>query len=175
MPPTERLVIVGGDAAGMSAAAQARRLRGPDELEIVAFERGAHTSYSACGIPYWISDTVPGPDALVARSPEEHRSRGIDVRTRTEVVELDLAGRRVRARATEGPEGGGERESWTSYDRLVLATGARPVRPEVPGADAPGVHCVQTLGDGEALLRTLAEVERRRGPRHAVVVGAGYI
>ncbi|MBB1261092.1 FAD-dependent oxidoreductase [Streptomyces alkaliterrae] len=178
MPPTERLVIVGGDAAGMSAAAQARRLRGPDELEIVAFERGAHTSYSACGIPYWVSDTVSGPDALVARSPAEHRARGVDVRTRTEVVELDLPGRRVRTRAAgerDGSGGGEARESWTSYDRLVLATGARPIRPDLPGADAPGVHCVQTLGDGEALLRTLAEVERRPEPRHAVVVGAGYI
>lgn len=65
----ERLVVVGGDAAGMSAASQARRLRGPEELSIVAFERGDFTSYSACGIPYWVSGDVEGPEALVARTP----------------------------------------------------------------------------------------------------------
>src|ERR1700761_6091615 len=94
----ERLVVIGGDAAGMSAASQARRLRGPDELEIVAFERGHFSSYSACGIPYWVSGDVEERDQLIARTPEEHRARGIDLRMRTEVTEIDVAGRRVRAR-----------------------------------------------------------------------------
>ncbi|MFD8607318.1 FAD-dependent oxidoreductase [Streptomyces sp. NPDC059631] len=162
----ERLVVIGGDAAGMSAASQARRLRGPDELEIVAFERGHFSSYSACGIPYWVSGDVEERDQLIARTPEEHRARGIDLRMRTEVTEIDAAGRRVRARdAVSGAE------SWTSYDKLVVATGARPVRPELPGIDAPGVYGVQTLDDGEELLDGLA---RTRG-RRAVVVGAGYI
>ncbi|MGV9275061.1 FAD-dependent oxidoreductase [Streptomyces griseosporeus] len=162
----ERLVVVGGDAAGMSAASQARRMRGPDELEIVAFERGHFTSYSACGIPYWVGGDVEEREQLIARTPEEHRGRGIDLRMRTEVVEIDVAGQRVRARDVETGA-----ESWTSYDKLVLATGARPIRPDMPGADAPGVHGVQSLDDGQALLDTLA---RTRG-RRAVVVGAGYI
>ncbi|MFI8104910.1 FAD-dependent oxidoreductase [Streptomyces sp. NPDC086023] len=162
----ERLVVVGGDAAGMSAASQARRLRGVDNLEIVAFERSPFTSYSACGIPYWIGGAVSGRDELVARTPEEHRARGIDLRTRTEVTELDLAGRRVRARDLETGE-----ESWTGWDKLVLATGARPLRPPLPGIDAPGVHGVQTLEDGQALLDSLSDTAGRR----AVVVGAGYI
>ncbi|MFJ3668877.1 FAD-dependent oxidoreductase [Streptomyces sp. NPDC090106] len=162
----ERLVVIGGDAAGMSAASQARRLKGPDELEIVAFERGHFTSYSACGIPYWVGGDVPERDQLIARTPKEHRARAIDLRTRTEVVEIDVAGRRVRARDVDSGA-----ESWTSYDKLVIATGARPIRPDLPGADAAGVHGVQTLDDGQALLDTLA---RTRG-RRAVVVGAGYI
>ncbi|MFE3669753.1 FAD-dependent oxidoreductase [Streptomyces goshikiensis] len=162
----ERLVVVGGDAAGMSAASQARRMKGPAELEIVAFERGHFTSYSACGIPYWIGGQVAGPDDLIARTPEEHRARGIDLRTRTEVVELDVAGRRVRARDLDSGA-----ESWTGYDRLVLATGARPVRPRLPGIGAHGVHGVQTLDDGRRLMDTL----ERREIRRAVVVGAGYI
>ncbi|MFJ9559229.1 FAD-dependent oxidoreductase [Streptomyces fuscichromogenes] len=162
----ERLVVIGGDAAGMSAASQARRLRGPDELEIVAFERGHFTSYSACGIPYWVGGDVEERDRLIARSPEEHRARGIDLRMRTEVTEIDVAGKRVRARDVDSGA-----ESWTSYDKLVIGTGARPIRPDMPGADAPGVHGVQTLDDGQALLDTLA---RTRG-RRAVVVGAGYI
>ncbi|CAL9389319.1 FAD-dependent oxidoreductase [Streptomyces sp. enrichment culture] len=162
----ERMVVIGGDAAGMSAASQARRLRGPDELEIVAFERGHFTSYSACGIPYWVSGDVPDRDRLIARTADEHRARDIDLRMRTEVTEIDAAAGRVRARDVDSGA-----ESWTSYDKLVIATGARPVRPDLPGIDAPGVHGVQTLDDGQDLLDTLS---RTRG-RRAVVVGAGYI
>ncbi|MFI6435634.1 FAD-dependent oxidoreductase [Streptomyces sp. NPDC050759] len=162
----ERLVVIGGDAAGMSAASQARRLKGPDELEIVAFERGHFTSYSACGIPYWVGGDVTGPDQLIARTPAEHRARDIDLRMRTEVMEIDVGRQRVRARDLESGA-----ESWTSYDKLVIATGARPIRPDMPGVDAPGVHGVQTLDDGQALIDTLAHT---RG-RTAVVVGAGYI
>ncbi|MEV0276329.1 FAD-dependent oxidoreductase [Streptomyces sp. NPDC050610] len=172
----QRLVVIGGDAAGMSAASQARRLRGPDELEITAFERGHFTSYSACGIPYWVGGEVDGPDALIARSPEAHRERDIDLRMRTEVTEIDVAGRRVRVRdvdADADAAAGGD-ERWHGYDKLVIATGARPVRPPLPGIDAPGVHGVQTLDDGQALLDTLGALEKTEG-RRAVVVGAGYI
>ncbi|MFQ6395390.1 FAD-dependent oxidoreductase [Nocardia sp. KC 131] len=163
---SERLIVIGGDAAGMSAASQARRLKGADELEIVVFERGHFTSFSACGIPYWVSGDVSERDDLIARTPEEHRSRAIDLRMRTEVVEIDVAGGRVRARDLESGA-----ESWTDYDKLVIATGARPIRPPLPGIDAPGVHGVQTLDDGQALIETLGRTEGKR----AVVIGAGYI
>ncbi|MET7716862.1 FAD-dependent oxidoreductase [Streptomyces sp. NPDC005407] len=162
----ERLVVIGGDAAGMSAASQARRLKGPDELEIVAFERGHFSSFSACGIPYWVGGDVPERDDLIARTPAEHRERGIELRMRTEVTEIDAPGGRVRSRDLETGA-----ESWTGFDKLVIATGARPVRPALPGMDAPGVHGVQTLDDGQALLDTLARTDGRR----AVVMGAGYI
>ncbi|CAM5665762.1 FAD-dependent oxidoreductase OS=Streptomyces tendae OX=1932 GN=GUR47_31780 PE=3 SV=1 [Streptomyces tendae] len=128
----ERLVVVGGDAAGMSAASQARRLRGPDELEIVAFERGHFSSYSACGIPYWVGGDVAERDALIARTPEEHRARDIDLRMRTEVTEIDVAGGRVRARDVDSGA-----ESWTSYDKLVIGTGARPIRPSCRASTRP--------------------------------------
>ncbi|MCX4819998.1 FAD-dependent oxidoreductase [Streptomyces sp. NBC_01142] len=163
---TERLVVIGGDAAGMSAASQARRLKAPDELEIVAFERGHFSSYSACGIPYWVGGDVPERDDLIARTPAEHRERGIGLRLRTEVTEIDVAGQRVRTHDLEAGT-----DSWTAYDKLVIATGARPTRPPLPGIDAPGVHGVQTLDDGQALLDSLARTDGRR----AVVVGAGYI
>ncbi|WP_328878563.1 FAD-dependent oxidoreductase [Streptomyces sp. NBC_00299] len=162
----ERLVVIGGDAAGMSAASQARRLKSAEELEIVAFERGHFTSFSACGIPYWVGGDVPERDQLIARTAEEHRARDIDLRMRTEVTEIDVAGGRVRARDVDSGA-----ESWTPYDKLVIATGARPIRPDMPGADAPGVHGVQTLDDGQALIDTLDHTRGRR----AVVVGAGYI
>jgi NADPH-dependent 2,4-dienoyl-CoA reductase/sulfur reductase-like enzyme len=162
---TERMVVIGGDATGMTAASQARRRRSADALEIVAFERGRHTSYSACGIPYWIGGDTTGPDALIARTPEDHRARQIDVRLGTEVTELDPAVGRVRTRDPEG------REEWTGYDHLVIATGAVPLRPPLPGIGAPGVYGVQTLDDGEAVLLGLDRDEVRR----AVVVGGGYI
>ncbi|MEH6378036.1 FAD-dependent oxidoreductase [Streptomyces sp. KLMMK] len=163
----QRIMVVGGDAAGMSAASRARRRRGPGELEITAFERGRFTSYSACGIPYWAGGVVDGPDALIARTPQEHRDRGIDVRMRTEVTGLDLEKQRVLARDLESGD-----ERWHGFDHLVLATGARPVRPPLEGIDAPGVHGVQTLDDGRALVAALDDGE---AGRRAVVVGAGYI
>ncbi|MFI6516839.1 FAD-dependent oxidoreductase [Spirillospora sp. NPDC050679] len=160
----ERLLVIGGDAAGMSAASQARRAR-PD-LEIAVVERGNFASYSACGIPYYVGGVVEDADELVARTPEHFRERGIDLRLRHEATEIDLAAARVRVRDLDG---GGER--WEPYDQLMVATGAVPVRPPLPGADADGVHGVQVLDDGLAIRRA---VEERR-PERAVVVGGGYI
>jgi NADPH-dependent 2,4-dienoyl-CoA reductase/sulfur reductase-like enzyme len=166
---TERLVVIGADAAGMTAASQARRRRGADDLSIVAFERGRHTSYSACGIPYWIGGQVGSADDLVARSPEQHRERDIDVRIRHEVIAIDLDRREVVARDLDG--GGELREC---FDQLMIGTGATPIRPDWPGVDARGVHGVQTLDDGEDVHDTL---DRNTGgdAKRAVVVGGGYI
>ena len=161
---SERVLVVGADAAGMSAASQAKRLRG-DDLEVVALERGHHTSFSACGIPYWIGGDVDSVDQLVARSAEQHRANGIDLRMRTEAVGLDLDRREAEVRDHEG--GSTYR---LGFDHLVLATGARPRRPDLPGIDAAGVFGVQTLDDGERVLDALQD-----GPRRAVVVGGGYI
>jgi NADPH-dependent 2,4-dienoyl-CoA reductase/sulfur reductase-like enzyme len=160
---SERVVVVGADAAGMSAASQAKRV--DDTLEIVALERGTHTSYSACGIPYWVGGVVPDVDALVARTPKQHRANGIDLRLRSEAMAVDMDRREVEVRDHAGAS-----TYRLGFDHLVLATGARPRRPDVPGADAEGIHGVQTLDDGERLLESL-----EREPRRAVVVGGGYI
>ena len=162
---TERIVVIGADAAGMSAASQAKRIAG-DAVEIVAFERGAYSSYSACGIPYWVAGDVDAPERLVARSPDAHRRNGIDLRMRTEVEKIDLAAGRVLARDVAAG-----RSFWEGFDSLVIATGAVPVRPPLPGVEAAGVFGVQTLDDGTALLADL----HRGQPRRAVVVGGGYI
>ena len=162
-----RLVVIGGDAAGMSAASQARKRLGPDRLAIVAFERGHFTSYSACGIPYWIGGSVAERDKLIARSPEEHRKVGIDVRLRHEVVGIDLDRREVVAHDLLG--GGEVREG---FDHLVYATGASPVTPPWARIPAAGIFGVQTLDDGAAIQDWLSGDP---APRRAVVIGGGYI
>ncbi|WP_028279300.1 FAD-dependent oxidoreductase [Arthrobacter sp. H5] len=163
----QRLVVIGGDAAGMSAASAARREQGPGKLEIVAFERGNYTSYSACGIPYFIGKDVARADALIARTPEEFiRNHAIDARTGHEVLGIDLDRRAVRVRNLRE-----ESETWEGFDQLMIGTGAVPVRPPLPGIDAEGIFGVQTLDDGLALRAAL----EREQPRRAVIVGAGYI
>jgi NADPH-dependent 2,4-dienoyl-CoA reductase/sulfur reductase-like enzyme len=164
---SERLVVIGGDAAGMTAAARARRRRDPEDLEIVAFERGPYTSYSACGIPYFVGDLLSDIEELVARTPDEHRKNGIDVRTGHEVVAIDVNKRRVRVRDLAGE--GSERDE--PFDQLVVAAGAVPSRPDVPGVDAEGIYGVQTLADGVTVRRAVDDGE----PRRAVVVGGGYV
>lgn len=160
-------MVIGGDAAGMSAASQARRRRGPDDLEIVVFEKGEYTSYSACGIPYYIGEVVTDFDKLIARSPEQFRTKQkIDVRTHSEVTEIDLDERRVTVVDRNSNE-----TSTEPFDQLMIATGAKPVRPRLEGSDAEGIFGVQTLGDGEAVRRYIEE----RRPQRAVIVGAGYI
>ncbi len=158
------VVVIGGDAAGMSAAAALRR-RLPKAHEVVVLERDAWTSYSACGIPYWVAGDVDSADDLVARTPEEHRANGIDLRTGTEVVEIDVDAREVEARHLES--GSVDR---VPFDVLIIATGAEPVRPDLPGIDGEGILGVQNLGDGQAVIDAL-ESE----PEHVVVVGSGYI
>jgi len=154
---TERLVVVGGDAAGMSAASQARRRRGADDLSIVAFEQGRTTSYSACGIPYWISGTVEHRGELITRTPEQFRKRqDIDMRTQSRVTGVDLGARTVRVQPLDDESAPAADTYDEPFDQLVIATGSVPTRPPVPGIDAAGVYGVQTLDDGEELRRELA-------------------
>ncbi|MGY1822461.1 FAD-dependent oxidoreductase [Geodermatophilus sp. SYSU D00079] len=156
----DRLLVIGGDAAGMSAAAQARRLRPAEDLAITVLEQGPDVSYSACGIPYWVGDVVPDRDLLIARTPHEFTAQDIEVRTGTRAEAIDLDAGTVRT-------AGGET---LGYDHLLLATGGRPLRPPVPGLDAAGVHGVHRLADGAAIRAAVAA-----GARRAVVLGGGYI
>jgi NADPH-dependent 2,4-dienoyl-CoA reductase/sulfur reductase-like enzyme len=166
---TVRLVVIGADAAGMAAAAQARARRRPDELRIIAFDRGHFTSYSACGIPYWVSGLVSDRDDLIARTAQVHRDDyGIDIRLRHEVVGIDLDRRVVTAHSLDD----GGREVVEPFDTLVYAAGAVPVRPDWADADVEGVFGIQTLDDGNALR---AWLERDPRPCRSVVVGAGYV
>jgi len=161
----ERLVIIGGDAGGMAAVSQVRKTR-PD-MEIVAFERGHYTSYSACGIPYLVGGEVGTLDELVARTPQEFRDRfRVDVRMRHEVIAIDLDARELEVRALEQ-----DRTLRLGFDQALVATGGMPVRPELPGIDSEHVRGVQTLDDAKELLSLATRDDLHR----VVVVGGGYI
>ncbi len=160
----DRLVVIGGDAAGMSAASQARRMRPASDLSIVAFERSSYVSYSACGEPFFVGGEVDDIDTLIARTPERHAERDIDVRLHHEVVGIDTQRREVTVRDLDG-----DRERVEPYDDLMYATGARAKRP-VPGADLRGVYELRTLDDAQAIRDFALD-----GARHAVIIGGGYI
>jgi NADPH-dependent 2,4-dienoyl-CoA reductase/sulfur reductase-like enzyme len=160
----KRLVVIGAVAAGTSAAAKAKRTN--PNLEVVLLERDAHVSYGACGLPYFISGLVPSVEALIARTPEEFRQRGVDVRIRHEVLEIDRAHNAVRVADLDAAK-----EYALPYDALVIATGALPFRPPVPGLDLPGVHTLRTLSDGLALRQAV----RNQSPKSVVIVGGGSI
>ncbi len=158
-----RLIVVGGDAAGMSGASQARRMN-PD-LEIIVFERTGWVSYAACGVPYFVGGDIAELRQLQARTPEQFGGMNIDVRLQHEVIAIDTTGRTVTVRT---PAGTLEHHG---FDLLLYATGSRGfLAASIEGLDMDGVHQIRTLDDAQ---RVRTELER--GPRHSVVVGGGYI
>ncbi|WP_149203755.1 FAD-dependent oxidoreductase [Actinotalea subterranea] len=161
-----RIVIVGGVAGGMSAAARARRLA--EDAEIVVLERADYVSFANCGLPYHVSDEITRRSALLLQTPESLRaSLDLDVRTGHEVVAIDRDARTVTARRTTAA---GVDEITLPYDALVLAPGAATVRPPIPGLDLPQVHTLRTVPDADGLRAVVGE-----GARRAVVLGAGFI
>jgi NADPH-dependent 2,4-dienoyl-CoA reductase/sulfur reductase-like enzyme len=170
----ERLVVIGGCAAGMSAASKARRLN-PD-LEIVVYEKTGFVSYGSCGLPYYVSGLIEDHNTLVVRTPAQFAKRDIEVHLHHEVTEIDTENRRVRvtnllrARSETFAQQSGSR--YESYDKLLVATGGRPIMlPDFSLGDLDGVFVMRAVEDGVA---TRDFVQRER-PRHAVVIGAGYI
>jgi NADPH-dependent 2,4-dienoyl-CoA reductase/sulfur reductase-like enzyme len=159
-----RLVIVGGVAAGTKAASRARRVaRG---AEITVYQAEPEPSISECGLPYLLSGVVKDRERLVARTPEQFAERDIEVRTRHRVESFDPGSKRLSVRDLAT---GGTFED--SYDRLVIATGAKATVLPVEGADLNGVFSLRFLSDADKVLSYL----RERSPRRAVVVGGGYI
>ncbi len=159
-----KLVIIGGVAGGASAAARARRLS--EEAQIVLFERGPDVSFANCGLPYYVGGEIMDRDKLLVTTPERLRSRfGLDVRTRTTVEAIDRRAKTVRVRDLASGQ-----EYDEPYDKLILAPGAAPLRPPVPGIDLPGVFTLRNLQDADHIKDRVD-----RGVKRAVVVGAGFI
>ncbi|ELY47284.1 FAD-dependent oxidoreductase [Natronorubrum sulfidifaciens] len=180
---TNTFVVVGGDAAGMSAASKAKR-DDPD-LEVVVFEKGEWVSYGACGLPYYIKGEIQSLEALVSVTPEEFREeRDIDLRTGHEVVAIDPDERTVTAESAS-------ETVVQSYDHLLIATGAAAVVPEIDGTDREGVYTLGSMSDGKELREYVARArggesfqQPDRGPACRFledctgpvgVVGGGYI
>ncbi len=161
----DKLVIIGGDAAGMTAASKVRREQ--PGREIVVFEKSQYTSYSACGIPYYISGIVETYQELIVRSPETFRDKyNIDVRTLSLVTEVDTESKRVRVYDKNS-----RNDYWESYDQLLIATGAKSFCPDVPGYTDDGVFGISTLKSGIKLESHIQE----KKPERAVIIGGGYI
>ena len=167
----ERLVVIGGVAAGMSAASSAKRMR-PD-MEVMVFEKDFHISYGLCSVPYYISDVVKEFGSLISLTPEmAETERGIRVHARHEALKIDTARKEVRVK-----NHGSGTESTVPYDKLVIATGGLPVKPPLPGMELDHVFTVRTLDDGRGIKNYIDEWHSRDvgRPMKAVIVGAGYI
>ena len=161
----ERFVVIGGVAAGMSAASRAKRNK-PD-MEVVVLERGNFVSYGSCGLPYFVSDLVKDVQGLVVYDASFFREkRGIEVLIRHEVTRIDPNKKIVFARNLEGGE-----EITLGYDKLAICTGASPVYPELPGIDLKNIFVIRTAEDGVFLKDFIGEA----APRTAVIIGAGLI
>lgn len=159
-----RLVIIGGDAAGMSAAGRAKRTL--PNMEVMVLEKTEDVSYSACGMPYNIADPARDMDDLVVRKAEVFRKKqGINLLTGHRVDKID-----PDARTVSGITGQGEAFSF-SYDNLLLATGASPVMPDIPGINLPGVMALKSLADGRSIKAYIA----RNQVKKTVILGMGYI
>ncbi|MEO8482738.1 MAG: FAD-dependent oxidoreductase [Acidobacteriota bacterium] len=160
-----RVLVVGGVAGGASCAARLRRL--DESVEIVIFDRGPFVAFANCGLPYYVGDVIVDERSLLVASPEMFRERfNIEVHTDTDVIGLDPAARTIRVRDLNTGDSRTE-----GYDALVLAPGAAPIRPGLPGIDLPGVFAVRDIPDSRRIRSWIAD----RRARTAVIVGGGFI
>ena len=158
------LLIFGGVAGGASAAARARRLS--EEAHIVLFERGPDVSFANCGLPYYVGGQIVEREKLLVAKPALLRSRfNLDVRTQSSVEAIDRAKKTIRVRDLASG-----REYEEPYDKLILATGAAPFLPAIPGIDLPGVFTLRNLQDTDAIKKCVD-----RGVKQAVLLGGGFI
>src|ERR687898_1537617 len=159
-----RLVIMGGVAAGTKAASRARRL--DPEMEITVYQEEPEPSISKCGLPYLLSGMVEERDQLVARTPEKFAEKGIEVLVRHRVERVDATGKKLSVLDLNTDEAFED-----TYDRLIIATGARAVLPPIPGAELDGVFKLRFLTDTDEIGRYIEE----QSPSKATIVGGGYI
>ncbi|MEF8814565.1 MAG: FAD-dependent oxidoreductase [Halovenus sp.] len=159
----DTFVVIGGDAAGMSAASKARR-EDPD-LEIIAFEKGDWVSYAACGMPYYVKGEVESLDDLIQVTPDAFRTeRDVDLRTDHEVVGIDPEAQTVTVSSGDG-------RFEQPYDQLLIATGARAIEPPFDGIGLPGVFTIHDMDETDMIDTYVTETD----PETAAIVGGGYV
>ncbi len=160
-----KIIIVGGVAGGMSAAARLRRLS--EEAEIIVLEKGEHISFANCGLPYYIGGVIKDRAALIIQTPAAFQRRfAVEVRVNNEAISLDCAARKVTVRDLAAA-----RTYEESYDKLILAPGAAPVKPPLPGIEHASIFTLRTLGD----TFQIRDFIDNNHPQTALVVGGGPI
>mgnify|MGYP000311003376 CR=1 FL=1 len=160
-----KIVIVGGVAGGMSAAARARRLS--EDSEIIVLERSGYVSYANCGLPYYLGREIDSEDTLILQTPEALKERfNLDVRIHSEVVDIDPESKAITIKNQTTSQTYRE-----TYDDLILAVGAAPVRPSVPGIDLPGLFTLRGIEDVQAIESWIEQKQ----PKSVVVAGGGFI
>ena len=159
-----KIIIIGGVAGGATTAARIRRV--DETAEIILLEKGKHISYANCGLPYYIGGVIEEREKLFVQTPEAFSTRfRVDVRTENEVIFIDRKKKTVTVRQSS------EDTYEESYDKLLISTGASPVRPPLPGIDLPGIFTLRNVTDTDRIK----EYINSHSPRKAAVVGAGFI
>ncbi|TKD70614.1 CoA-disulfide reductase [Pseudalkalibacillus hwajinpoensis] len=159
-----KVVIIGGDAAGMSAAMQI--VRNDENAEVVTLEKGNIYSYGQCGLPYVISGKIESSEKLIARTVDTFREKyGIDARVFHEVTEVDTENKVVKGTNLKTGEAFTE-----NFDKLLIATGVSPVKPGWDGIDLEGIHTLKTIPDAEKVMKDLDDSIKK-----VTVIGGGYI
>ena len=159
-----KIIIIGGVAGGATTAARIRRV--DETAEIILLEKGKHISYANCGLPYYIGGVIEEREKLFVQTPEAFSTRfRVDVRTENEVIFIDRKKKTVTVRQSS------EDTYEESYDKLLISSGASPVRPPLPGIDLPGIFTLRNVTDTDRIK----EYINSHSPRKAVVVGAGFI
>lgn len=162
---TRKIVIVGGVAGGMSAAARARRLS--EDSEIIVLERSAHVSYANCGLPYFLGGEIQSEEQLIVATPEALRRKlNLDIRVNNEVIKIDSGAKVVTIREIKSGKVYQE-----SFDDLILSVGAAAIKPDIPGIGLPGLFSLRNIEDIEAIQSWFESQE----PRTAVIAGGGFI
>ena len=160
-----KIVIIGGVAGGATTAARLRRL--DEKAEIVLFERGAYISYANCGLPYYIGGKIESRDELLLQTPESFKARyNIDVRIHSEVLTINTSRKSVLVKNLYKNE-----EYIEAYDKLVLSTGAEPIRPPLQGIDDDRIMILRNISDTDRIKSFIIS----KKPKRAVVVGGGFI
>jgi CoA-disulfide reductase len=162
---SKKVLIVGGVAGGASAAARLRR--NDENAEIIMFERGEYISFANCGLPYYIGNVIEERDALLVETPEEMNKRfKIDIRVNNEVLSIDRDNKKVKVKNLKTGE-----EYSESYDKLILSPGSSPLKPPIPGIDAPNIFTIWNIPDTDAIKNYVDTKEIKK----AAVVGGGFI
>ena len=159
-----RIVIVGAVAAGMSAAAKLKRMK--PEYEVVVYEKTDIVSFGACGLPYFVGGFFDEPNNMIARSPEKFRETGIDLNIFKEVIEVNTDDKKIRVKDVKSGE-----IYEDSYDKLMIATGARSIIPPIKNVKLENVSTLKTMEDGIKVKEILSKDEIK----NVVIIGAGFI